>query len=86
MIEEGVTIGTPVEDHGLETTTGSAEGVDVSVAVEGMRVGVEVSVAEDAVVGGSTGVDILVVEETAAGDVVDTTEVFPPRVLDTELL
>lgn len=69
MIEEDVTVGTPVEDHGLDITVGSAEDVDVGVAVAEIRVRVEVGVAEDTVVGRSTGVDILDLEGTTPGGV-----------------
>lgn len=73
MIEGGVTVGTPVEGHGLETTVGPAEGVDVGVAAEGIRLGIEVGAVEDVVVGGSTGLGVLEVEGIAAGGVLDTT-------------
>lgn len=73
MIKGGVTVGTPVEGHGLETTVGPAEGVDVGVAAEGIRLGIEVGAVEDVVVGGSTGLGVLEVEGIAAGGVLDTT-------------
>ena len=81
MLEGDVTVGAPVDDR-LEITVGSTEdfsegfvegievgvdvGVDVGVEVRGIRLGVELGVVEDAVVGGSTGVDVLDVEGVAA--------------------
>lgn len=60
MIEEGVKVGTPAEDHGVEITGGPAEDVEVESIVLGV---------DDAVVGESTGVDVLDVEGTTASGV-----------------
>lgn len=65
VIERSDTVDTSVEDRGLEFTVGSTEGVDVGVAAAGLMLGVDVGVADDAVVGGYPGVDKLYVEGTA---------------------
>ena len=67
VTDNGVVFGTPVEADGLEDPRGSAESIDVGVEAEGIRLGVEVGVAEDAVVDGGTGVDVLDVGGIATG-------------------
>ena len=56
-LKSGVIVGASVEDDGLEITVGSAKGVDVGVAADGIRLRVELGGVEDAVVGGRTEVD-----------------------------
>ena len=72
VTEEGVTMGTPEEDRGLEITAGSTEGIDVSSTAEEAKLGVDVGVADEAVVGGGTGVDGLDVGGTAMGGILDS--------------
>lgn len=69
MTEEDVTMGTPEEDCGLEITASSAEGIDFSFAAGGTKLGVDVGAADEAVVGGNTGVDGLDVGGTATGGI-----------------
>ena len=55
VTDKGVVVGTPVEVDRPDVPEGSAEGIDVGVEAEGIRLGV----AEDAVVEEGTGVDVL---------------------------
>ena len=48
VTDNGVVVGTPVEADRPDVDEGSAEGIDVGVEAEGIRVGVELGVAEDA--------------------------------------
>ena len=67
---EGGAVGVEAEGITLGVET---EGSDVGVEAEGTRFGIEVGVVEDGVVGGSTGFDVLDVEDIAAGGVLDIT-------------
>ena len=85
MVEGNVTVGTSdvavlegvvdvditVEDDAIYTAVDSAVGVDVGVAAGGIELGVEGGVAEDAVVLGGTGVEVLDVERIGAGGGLD---------------
>ena len=72
MTEGGSTVDTPVEDPGLGI---KVEGVDISFDAGGIKLGVE-GVADEAVVGGGTGVDTVDVERTATGGVLGSTAGF----------
>ena len=65
VTDKGVVVGTPVEIDGPELPEGYADSIDVGVEAEDIRLGVELGVAEDAVVEGGTGVDVLEVGGTA---------------------
>ena len=65
------------EDHALEITVGSADGVDVGVEeADETKVWVDVGVLDDSVVGRGTGIDVPDVEGTTAGDVLDFLTTF----------
>ena len=84
-IEEDVTVGTPPVDEELLVDEGPAGGdeggTEVDVGAKGIELGVELGVGlgvtlgvtEYAVVDGSTGVDVLDVEETTTGGVLCAT-------------
>ena len=69
VTDKGVAIDTPVEIDRTNVPEGFAEYTDVGVEAEEIRLGVELGVAEYAVVEGGIGVDILEVGGTATGDV-----------------
>lgn len=66
-LKSGVIVGASVEDDGLEITVGSAEGVEVGVAADGIRLRVELGGVDDAVVVGRTEVDVLDFEGPPTG-------------------
>lgn len=74
VLEGDVTVGTPVEDDGLEFTVGSAEAADIGVVAGAMTLEVEEGVADDDVVDGSGVVEVL--EGVVTGGVVDDTGTF----------
>lgn len=73
VTEGGIAVDTPVEDPGLEI---KVEGVDFRFDAGGIKMGVDVGVPDEAVVGGGTGVDTVDVERTATGGVLGSVADF----------
>ncbi len=68
-----IAVDTPVEDPGLEI---KVEGVDFRFDAGGIKMGVDVGVSDEAVVGGGTGVNTVDVERTATGGVLGSVADF----------
>ena len=69
VTDKDVVVGTAVEVDGPEVPRGFAESIDVGVEAEGIRLGVELGVVEDAVADGGTGFDVLDAGGVAIGGV-----------------
>ena len=82
VTDKGEVVGTAVGVDGPEVPRGFDESIDVGVEAEGIRLGVELGVVEDAVADGGTGFDVLDVGGITTGGVLVSGGLAGADVLD----